>query len=212
MPFTGASTVLLKKLATYLPDEEDSGAADIIPGYVRGAVRRFEIGGRVTLTPEVLWFVAHSLNYAPRTSFGIPVEEIVRLQHPHTRNCIRRRRRFEPGGEGAGRRRDSAWTQGLRLSQAVPVPTSSSAAAQASATWTAVDADRSDPAAAVALLVAASAFSSASFLLTRLSFHALNESGVTGVSLDWSSLCRSTSRNWSSVISDFFASSSSRFR
>ncbi|MGL3198213.1 MULTISPECIES: hypothetical protein [Curtobacterium] len=79
MPFTDASTVLLKKLATYLPDEDDSGAADIVPGYVRGAIRRFEIGGRVTLTPEVLWFAAHPINYAPRTRFGIPVEEIARL-------------------------------------------------------------------------------------------------------------------------------------
>lgn len=79
MPFTDAFTVLLKKLATYLPDEEDSGAADIIPGYVRGAIRRFEIGGRVTLAPEVLWFRAHPINSAPGTRFGIPVEEIVRL-------------------------------------------------------------------------------------------------------------------------------------
>ncbi|WJX99859.1 hypothetical protein [Curtobacterium sp. 458] len=79
MPFTDASSVLLVKLATYLPDEEDSGAAEIVPGYVHGAVRRFEVGGRLTLTPEVLWFAAHPINYAPGTRFGIPVEEIVRL-------------------------------------------------------------------------------------------------------------------------------------
>lgn len=79
MPFTDASTVLLKKLATYLPDEEDSGATDLVPGYVRGAIRRFEVGSRVTLTPEVLWFRAHPINSAPATRFGIPVEEITRL-------------------------------------------------------------------------------------------------------------------------------------
>lgn len=79
MPYTDASTVLLTKLATYLPNEENSGAAEIVPGYVPGAVRRFEIGGRLSLTPEVLWFNAHPLNYAPRSHFGIPVAEIARL-------------------------------------------------------------------------------------------------------------------------------------
>lgn len=33
MPYTDASTVLLKKLATYLADDENSGAADIIRGW-----------------------------------------------------------------------------------------------------------------------------------------------------------------------------------
>ncbi|MDP4332114.1 hypothetical protein Q7F20_01920 [Curtobacterium sp. A7_M15] len=82
MPYTDASTVLLKKLATYLADDENSGAADIIRGWTPPSSarpsRRIEVGGRITLTPEVIWFNAHPLNYA-RSDFGIPVEEITRL-------------------------------------------------------------------------------------------------------------------------------------
>lgn len=72
MLFTDASTVLFGKLATNLPDEEVSGATELVPGYVREAIRRFEVGGRLTLTPEVLWFAAHPINDAPGTRFGIP--------------------------------------------------------------------------------------------------------------------------------------------
>lgn len=76
------STPLLKKVATYLADHENSGAADIIPGYAPPTSsrpsRRIEVGGRLTLTPEVIWFHAHPLNFA-RSDFGIPVEEIARL-------------------------------------------------------------------------------------------------------------------------------------
>lgn len=82
MPYTDASTVLLKKIATYLADDENSGASDIIPRYAPPTSsrpsRRIEVGGRLTLTPEVLWFTAHPLNFA-RSDFGIPVEEIARL-------------------------------------------------------------------------------------------------------------------------------------
>ena len=76
------TTPLLKKVATYLADHENSGGADIFPGYAPPTSsrpsRRIEVGGRLTLTPAVICFTAHPLNFA-RSDFGIPVEEIARL-------------------------------------------------------------------------------------------------------------------------------------
>ncbi|MFJ4220805.1 hypothetical protein [Curtobacterium luteum] len=83
MPYADASTVLVRKFATYQPDLPRSGASDVIPGWLPSATRRsprrVEVGGRLTLTPEVLWFRALPVTLV-RADFGLPVEEIVRLE------------------------------------------------------------------------------------------------------------------------------------
>jgi hypothetical protein len=118
VPFTDASTVLLEKLATFLPDEEGSGASELVPGSVRGAIRWLDVGGRLTLTPEVLWFAAHPLNYAPRTRFGIPVEEIVRLDD--VSSGLRRKVRVTMQSGMAPARRSAVGLE-ARITPATPV-------------------------------------------------------------------------------------------
>lgn len=55
----------------------------MVPGYLpsgqRRAPRRLEIGGRLVLTPDVLRFRALRTTLV-RADFGLPVEEIVRLE------------------------------------------------------------------------------------------------------------------------------------
>lgn len=83
MPYADASTVLVRKFATDQPHLPRSGASDVIPGWLPNTTRRspplLEVGGRLTLTPEVLWFRALPVTLV-RADFGLPVEEIVRLE------------------------------------------------------------------------------------------------------------------------------------
>ena len=86
------STVLAKKVATFLPDLPDSGAEEIFPGFDRAAVRgRLEIGGRLVLTPGALWFHPHRFNIAPM-EFGIPLDEVVAIDD--VSEALRRKVRF----------------------------------------------------------------------------------------------------------------------
>ncbi|PZE88876.1 hypothetical protein [Curtobacterium sp. MCBD17_008] len=83
MPYTDASAVLLKKFATYLPDQENLEAADIVLGYARPSRSRpggrLEVGVRLCLPPEVLWVNAHALGKGPLARW-FPVGEILRRE------------------------------------------------------------------------------------------------------------------------------------
>jgi hypothetical protein len=88
MTMGDASTELLRKNANYIIDRADYGLGklSIVPGTnveaglaAVGMRGKEGIGGKLVLTPSVLWFHPHALNRV-RPEFGIPLEEIAELR------------------------------------------------------------------------------------------------------------------------------------
>lgn len=83
MPCPHTFTVLLKKFATCLPDQDDFEAAWAVPGHARPSRNRpgghLEVRVRLCATPEVLWVNALALGKGPLARW-FPVGETLRRE------------------------------------------------------------------------------------------------------------------------------------